>query len=212
MSLDTYANLQTEVASWLRRSDLTSEIQTFISLAEAEMNDRLRVWPMLASTPVSVTGASVAYPADFLEAKSIVISATYGPLPYMSPEDYAQAIASYNGTTAQPRGFTVIGANLLFFPAPDQTYSATLVYYQKIPALSGSNASNWVLASHPDAYLWGALKSSAPFLRADDRIPMWDQKFNGSLIGIRRSHSPVKDARLRTDVPRVRPYFNIQTG
>ena len=46
MALATYADLQGEIASWLRRADLSAEIPTFIALAEAQMNRRLRVRPL----------------------------------------------------------------------------------------------------------------------------------------------------------------------
>ena len=35
MALDTYTNLKTEIASYLNRDDLTSNIDTFIDLAES---------------------------------------------------------------------------------------------------------------------------------------------------------------------------------
>jgi len=38
MAIGTYAELQTAVANWLDRSDLTDRIQEFIDLAEARIN------------------------------------------------------------------------------------------------------------------------------------------------------------------------------
>lgn len=216
MSLDTYANLQTEVANWLRRSDLTSTIPTFITMAEAEMNERLRVYSMLTRTTVSITAERIANPVtDFIEGRTFVVAnTTRGPLSYVTPEDMAEAKAQGAVPTGEPRGYSLYGTTLEFYPAPDQTYSAALVYYARIPALSVSDTSNWVLANHPEAYLYGALKSSAPYLKADDRVPMWEAKFSGAIKGINRSHQPVKDALARTDVPRTRRtgLFNILTG
>src|ERR1041385_5455227 len=37
MSLDTYTNLQSSIAGWLNRMDLTDRIPDFITLAEAQM-------------------------------------------------------------------------------------------------------------------------------------------------------------------------------
>lgn len=216
MSLDTYANLQTEIANWLRRSDLTTTIPTFITLAEAEMNERLRVYTMLSRLTVSITAERITNPAtDFVEGRTFVIAnTTQGPLIYMTPEDMAEAKAQGTIPTGEPRAYTLYGRTLEFYPAPDQTYSATLLYYAQIPALSASNTSNWVLANHPEAYLYGALKGSAPYLKADERVPMWEAKFSGAIKGINRSHRPVKDALARTDVPRSRNgrLFNILTG
>ena len=49
--------------------------------------------------------------------------------------------------------------------------------YQKIPALA-DNATNWLLDAHPDAYLYGSLMQSAPYLQADERIGIWAGKYN----------------------------------
>ena len=42
-----YASLQAAVADYLNREDLTTQIQTFIQLAEAKFNRELRVRDML---------------------------------------------------------------------------------------------------------------------------------------------------------------------
>ena len=46
MALDTYANLKTEIANYLNRSDLTEHLDTFIDLAEARHSRDLRVREM----------------------------------------------------------------------------------------------------------------------------------------------------------------------
>jgi hypothetical protein len=58
-------------------------------------------------------------------------------------------------------------------PYPDGEYDAELLYYAKIPALSDSNTSNWLLEESPDLYLYAALIQSAPYLKEDDRINVW---------------------------------------
>ena len=43
MARGTYAGLQTAVANWLDRGDLTDRIVEFIDLAEARINSNLRL-------------------------------------------------------------------------------------------------------------------------------------------------------------------------
>jgi len=52
-----------------------------------------------------------------------------------------------------------------------------LVYYARIPALSDSNTSNWLLDYSPDIYLYGALMQSAPYLQNDERITIWSSLY-----------------------------------
>ena len=46
MALNNYANLKTAIANFLARDDLTTEIDDFIDLTEADFNRRLRIRAM----------------------------------------------------------------------------------------------------------------------------------------------------------------------
>ena len=58
MAINTYATLQTAVANWLDRSDLTDRIPEFIALAEARMNRNLRLALMLNVDQTTLGGAT----------------------------------------------------------------------------------------------------------------------------------------------------------
>ena len=58
MAINTYATLQTAVANWLDRSDLTDRIPEFIALAEARMNRTLRLAIMLNVDETTLGGAA----------------------------------------------------------------------------------------------------------------------------------------------------------
>jgi hypothetical protein len=66
---------------------------------------------------------------------------------------------------------------LEFIPTPDTTYDGELTYYAKIPSLSDSNTSNWLLAYAPDLYLYGALVEAEPYLKNDERIAVWGELY-----------------------------------
>ena len=57
MSLSTYSDLQTSIANYLARSDLTSQIPDFITFAENRLRRELRIRQMLKSvTTATVSG------------------------------------------------------------------------------------------------------------------------------------------------------------
>jgi hypothetical protein len=84
----------------------------------------------------------------------------------------------------------------------------TLLYWQKIPALSDSNQTNWVLDRYPDLYLYASLRHAAALLPKDDRrvfedwsptsqsylnevkLEDWDARFSGSPLRARRWRDP----------------------
>ena len=58
MAIGTYAELQTAVANWLDRGDLTERVKEFIDLAEARMNRVLRLQLMVSIDTTTLGGAA----------------------------------------------------------------------------------------------------------------------------------------------------------
>lgn len=212
MPLANYADLKAEVAAWLRRSDLTAEIPTFIALAEAQMNRRLRVRPMAARAAESWSQEYQALPSDFLAEREMTLSdgGAAHRLAYLTPEQ--MDACTRTASSGRPRFYGLYGGMVRLHPAPDRPYDGELVYLAAIPALSDANPTNWLLTQHPDAYLYGALAQSAPYLRADERLATWGALFTGILADIEASDRTGSQARLRAEAPRGRHTFDIRGG
>jgi hypothetical protein len=84
-----------------------------------------------------------------------------------------------------PRYYAIDGDQIRFAGTPDTSYTANLTYYARIPALSEADQTNWLLENHPDAYLYGSLIHSAPYIREDERIVTWLGGFQKALDDIR---------------------------
>jgi len=78
-------------------------------------------------------------------------------------------------TAGVPLYYAVVGGNMLVCPVSAAGGTYKLSYYQEIPALSGSNTSNWLLAHHPDIYLYTALMHAAPYMADDARTELFGQ-------------------------------------
>ena len=72
-------------------------------------------------------------------------------------------------------------------PTPSNDIDFELLYYQKLDALSNSNADNWLLLEAPDVYLYGALLHSAPYLAEDQRVAIWAQMYSASVARLNES-------------------------
>jgi hypothetical protein len=173
MALSTYAELQASIALWLMRDDLTAPIVDFITLAEARLNKKLRVREM-ETTPsaITLTSGVGALPSDFLEARRLVANSDpISVLSYITPDQAATEYGANTITGGWARYYTIIGTNFTVYPTTTST--CTLTYYQKVPALSVSATTNWLLTKAPDVYLYGALAESAPYLADDQRLQIW---------------------------------------
>lgn len=174
MALDTFANLKTAIADHLIRDDLTSYIPDFITLAEAQMRrDLPSHYLREARTTLTVDGQFEDVPADFFAPRRISLQGKHRPLDLMSLDEMQRYRDANDDETGEPLAYAISGGDFEFWPTPNDTYTADVVYIQDIPALSDGNTSNWVLASYPDLYLYGSLIHSAPFLRDDERIGVW---------------------------------------
>lgn len=175
MAITNYGELKSGIADFLNRSDLTSVIPTFIDFAEAEFNRTLRVRQMVARAEAPFDTRFSAVPADFLEAKDLVVvtGTPVTPLQFVTQQEMAQIRRDEITTAGKPKYFSVVGDEFEVVPTPDDVYSVEMSYYAKITPLEGDSDTNWLLTDYPDLYLYTALSHSAPYLRDDERIVVW---------------------------------------
>ncbi len=178
MPFDNYTDFQTAIANWLNRADLAAAIPDFIAQAEATCNKVLRTRYMIADTTLAITAAldRVALPTDCIDVLYIANNALLTQtLVKQVPEWMARQQRLRLKTAGVPLYYAVVGANLLVCPVPAANITYKLSYYQEIPALSSGNPSNWLLAHHPDIYLYTALMHASPYMADDARSELFGQ-------------------------------------
>ena len=190
MALSTYSDLKTSIANWLNRSDLTTEIANdFIVLTEADLNSKLRVRKMITSTSITIDSETESIPSDFLQIRDFFITEgeTKYPLKYITPAQMDEIRGS--SSSGMPSAYTILGDNFRFAPIPDSAHTGTLNYYAKFAALSDTNTSNYILASHPAIYLYGSLYHAANFLGGVDpqRLQQWQGMYTTALERLERN-------------------------
>ena len=74
MAISTYAELKTAVADFLNRDDLTASIDTFIDLAESNLNRDVRHWRMQIRSTLAISSQYTTLPSDWLEAGRISLA------------------------------------------------------------------------------------------------------------------------------------------
>ena len=184
MALTTYTELKASLADWLNRSDLTSVIPDFISLAEAQMERQLRTRQMIVRATASFAAAAEygTVPDDFLEVKSIKLDTNpVTSLTFQTIDSLDQLSNTTYLSSGKPLYFTVVGNQFRLLPIPDGAYTADLDYYAKLTKLSASVATNWLLTQAPDVYLYGSLLQAAPYLQDDARISVWSSLYLAGL-------------------------------
>lgn len=183
MAINTYATLQSAIADWRARNDLTARIPDFITLAEAKFNRILLHPGMETRTTITVdTGSSdpefLDLPTNFQTMRSVRLSGVAGKprLSFMSQTQIEDYRFSIDNVSRQPVYFSIVGSEMELAPTPNQNYAVQMVYRANIPALE-TNATNWLLTQAPDLYLYGSLLESAAYTEDDARLPVWASAF-----------------------------------
>jgi len=188
MSFTSYSELQTTIAGYLARSDLTTQIPDFIRLAELRLRRDLRIRQMLKSVTTSTVAndETVELPSDFLEVRDfVVVGNPVRPLNYYSPSAFNRNTRTWE--IGKPIDYTVLANDFQLAPIPDTVYTLKMFYFAAPVFLSDSNTSNAFLANTPDALLYGALLEAAPYLMDDARINTWGTMFDRAMASITRS-------------------------
>lgn len=172
-TITNFTTLVSTVADYLNRQDLSAQIPTFIQLAEADLNTRLRCREMIVRATTTNDDEYVRLPLDFLEGINLQLVGGQSPLRYITLDeaDIVNARQGYNA----PTFYSLMNGAIELVPPPATGVDVEIemVYYGKITALSDTNQTNWLLLKAPDVYLYGALVHAAPFLMDDQRISVF---------------------------------------
>ncbi len=206
MTISTYTELQTAITNWTDQSGntvFTNRETEMITIAEAWLNRKLRCREMITTATVTPVSGTAALPSDFLQVKDVIW--TGSPVTVLEEWDDVAFQGQYGSTSTAtpPRAYLIRGTNLLVGPRSDTPL--TLVYYQKIPALSASNTTNWLLTSHPDLYLFASLVEGAAFMEDAQAAGLWKQRRDEILDEVWKSgqfyRGPTSAIRLRGATP-----------
>lgn len=192
MPITTYDELKTAVADFLNRDDLTSTIPTFIDLAEAALNRDLRHWRNENRAIAPVNSRYSALPSDFVEPIRMELADDKTKVSLMSHYEMQTQREASADVRGKPLHYNITQGEIELFPTPDVTYNLEMYYYGKIPELSASNATNAVLTYFPDAYLYGSLVHTAPYLGDDQRTQVWAALYQSTIDAINRQSESAK--------------------
>jgi hypothetical protein len=180
----TYTSLAADIESYLERTDTATvnKIPTFIMLAEQVIASQIKflgnltvnVSTMVQGDPVIAKPArwhkTVSMNVTVDGVKSPVFLRKYEYLreywPEATTEDIPKFYADYDYT------------HWLIAPTPADAYTFEVLYYERVQPLDASNQTNWFTEYAPQALLYGSLLQAMPFLKNDERMPMWRAEYD----------------------------------
>jgi hypothetical protein len=129
-------------------------------------------------------------PGGYIQMRNIQLNTNpTTPLEYITPEMLDRLYGST--TTGKPRAYTLIGDEIQLAPIPDSAYQIEMAFYEKFTPLgdgtSGTVTNNWLTANAPDVLLYGALMEAEPFIKNDERIPVWLNGYSNAIDKLQKA-------------------------
>lgn len=183
----TFNNLKDDVRNYLERGASAAtdpivyeQIPKLINLAERRIarDVKLQGFQSVVSTTMQTGVCVMPKPDRWRETVSINIGTgtdnnTRKTL-FTRSYEYCRAYWPDQTQLAEPTFYTDYDyQHWLFAETPDQAYPIEIVYYELPPLLDDEQQQNWLTNYAPNALLYGTLLEATPFLKNDERIPVW---------------------------------------
>lgn len=166
--IETYDGLLGFIETHLELdAETTAQLPTLIRLAEYEM-DRVLTAPQREYSVSLATTAGVGFvalPLHYRQPKTVKIE---GYSPTLDATSLAEVQAD-QCDSGRPKSYAIAEEAIHFGPKPDAAYTVFLTYMTRIPPLSPTNQTNWLLSQHADAYVFSVLIQTLLFVNDDDR-------------------------------------------
>jgi hypothetical protein len=180
----TYDSLVADISSYLERTDAATleKIPTFIMLAEQIIASQIKFLGNLTpmQSTMTATESVINKPARWHKTVSmnVVVAGKRQPV-LLRKYEYLREYwpdATETGVPAYYADYDY--THWLVAPTPALPYEFEVLYYERIQPLDSSNQTNWFTIYAPQALLYGSLLQAMPFLKNDDRMPMWKSEYD----------------------------------
>lgn len=182
-SVMTYDSLVENIQSYLERTDTATleKIPLFIMLAEQTIASEIKFLGNLTvnqSAMVSGNGV-IAKPVRWHKTVSMNVTVDGERFPvFLRKYEYLREYWPDETLTDVPKYYCDYNyENWLVAPTPASNYSFEVLYYERLQPLDSSNQTNWFTIYAPQALLYGSLLQAMPFLKNDERMPMWKSEY-----------------------------------
>jgi len=182
-SVMTYDSLVENIQSYLERTDAATldKIPLFIMLAEQVIASQIKFLGNLTVNTSTMTADQnvIDKPARWHKTVSMNITVAGERFPVFNRRyEYLREYWPDPAATDVPKFYCDYDyTHWMVAPTPAAAYNFEVLYYERVQPLDSSNQTNWFTTYAPQALLYGSLLQAMPFLKNDDRVPMWQAQY-----------------------------------
>ncbi len=180
----TFNSLQTDLRDYLERGTsvdptVFEQLPRLINLAERQLANSIKLlgFVRVATDTLTVGQSVVPKPDRWRDTISINIGVGVDqrrtqvfPRSY----EYCRTFWPDEELTEQPKFYADYDYfNWLIAPSASEAYPIEVNFWELPALLDNTNQTNWTTDFAPNALLHGSLLQATPFLKNDERIPVW---------------------------------------
>jgi hypothetical protein len=183
-SVMTYDSLVENIQSYLDRTDADTlaKIPLFIMLAEQTIASQIKFLGNLTvqASTMTIGQPIIDKPARWHKTVSMNVTANGQKQPVLLRKyEYLREYAPDATVTGVPAYYGDYDyTHWLVAPSPASAYEFEVLYYERLQPLDSSNQTNWFTIYAPQALLYGSLLQAMPYVKNDERMPMWQQNYD----------------------------------
>jgi hypothetical protein len=188
----TFTTLKQDVQRYLERGNTLAsdpivfeQIPRLINLAERRIARELKVEGFINVVTGTLSAGQSVYPKPDRWRDTVSINIGTGAtlnnrkLLFSRVYEYLRSYWPNALETDTPLFYSDYDySHWLLAPTPDAEYPFEILYYELPPLLDESVQTNWITEYAPQLLLYGTLVEATPFLKNDERIPVWQSMYD----------------------------------
>lgn len=190
----TFNSLTADLQAYLERGTAVDptvfdQLPSLINLAERQLANSLKILGFVKNVTDTLSIGQSVIPKPNRWRDTISINFGVGTTQirtqlFARSYEYMRSYWPDEDLQAQPKFYGDYDYfNWLIAPSADFAYPFEVNYWELPPLLDDTNQTNWTTDFAPNALLHGALLQATPFLKDDERIPVWQTTYDRD-IGI----------------------------
>lgn len=183
----TFSTLEDDVRRYLERgfteaSDpvVYEQIPRLITLAERRIARDLKIQGFLRPVQTTLLVGNAIYDKPDRWRDTVSMSVNNQPLLPRSYE-YLRTYWPNPASTGTPLYYADYDySHWIIAPTPSAASTLEILYYEMPQLLDEDNQTNWLTDYAPSLLLYAALLEATPFLKKDERIPVWQSMYENA--------------------------------